>query len=55
MQEMVAMSLHMLGSGDGLQSIGDLYVDHKNTLSRIVRELLGTICDLFLYKLRVVS
>ena len=32
------MSLHRLGSDDGLQSIGDLYEVHKSTLSRIVRE-----------------
>ena len=37
-QEMIAMSLHRLGSGDGLQTIGDLYGVHKNTLSIIVRE-----------------
>src|SRR5665213_446391 len=37
-QERVAMSLHRLGSGDGLQSIGDLYGVHKSTLSKIVRE-----------------
>ena len=32
------MSLHRLGSGDGLQTIGDLYGVHKSTLSIIVRE-----------------
>jgi hypothetical protein len=32
------MSLHRLGGGDGLQSIGDLYDVHKTTLSKIVRE-----------------
>jgi len=32
------MSLHGLGSGDGLQSIGDLYGVHKSTLLKIVRE-----------------
>ena len=37
-QERVAMSLHRLGSGDGLQTIGDLYGVHKSTLLRIVRE-----------------
>ena len=37
-QERIAMSLHRLGSGDGLQSIGDLYGVHKSTLSKIVRE-----------------
>lgn len=31
-QERIAMSLHRLGSGDGLQSIGVLYIVHKNTL-----------------------
>lgn len=34
----VAMSLHMLGSGDGLQNIGALYGVHKNMLSKIVRK-----------------
>ena len=37
-QEMVAMSLRKLGSGNGLQRIGDLYGVHKNTLSKIIRE-----------------
>jgi hypothetical protein len=37
-QERIAMSLHRLGSGDGLQTIGDLYGVYKNTLSIIVRE-----------------
>ena len=37
-QDRIAMSLHRLGSGDGLQTIGDLYGVHKNTLSIIVRE-----------------
>jgi len=37
-QERIAMSLHRLGNGDGLQSIGDLYGVHKSTLSIIVRE-----------------
>ena len=32
------MSLHRLGSGDGLQSIGDLYGVHKSTSSNILRE-----------------
>ena len=34
-QERVAMSLHKLVSGDGLQSIRDLYRVHKNILSKI--------------------
>ena len=38
-QERVAMSLHRLGSGDGLQNIGNLYEVHKSTLLEIVREL----------------
>lgn len=38
MQEMIAMLLYTLGSGDGLQSIGDLYGIHKSTLSKIARE-----------------
>lgn len=38
MQERVAMSSHRLDSGDGLQSIRDLYVVYKSTLSRIVWE-----------------
>ena len=33
------MSLHGLGSGDGLQTIGDLYGVHKSTISIVVREL----------------
>jgi hypothetical protein len=37
-QERITMSLHRLGSGDGLQTIGDLYGVHKNTSSIIVRE-----------------
>ena len=37
-QENVAMSLHMLGSGDGLQSMGTSHGVHKSTLSNIVRE-----------------
>ena len=37
-QEKIAMSLHRLDSGDGLQTIGNLYEVHKNTLSIIVRE-----------------
>jgi hypothetical protein len=32
------MSLHRLGSSDKLQTIGDLYGVHKNTLSIVVRE-----------------
>ena len=39
-QERIAMSLHRLGSGDGLQSIGDLYGVHKSTLSKIVKRIL---------------
>ena len=31
-QERVAMSLHRLGSSDGMQNIGDLYKVHKSTL-----------------------
>jgi hypothetical protein len=37
-QERIAMLLHRLGSGDGLQTISDLYGVHKNILSIIVRE-----------------
>ena len=37
-QERIAMSLHRLGSGDGLQSIGDLYGVYMSTLSKIVRK-----------------
>ena len=37
-QDRIAMSLHRLGSGDGLQTIGDLYKVHKSTLSIVVRE-----------------
>ena len=37
-QKMIAMSLHRLGSGDGLQNIGDLYGVHKSILSKIVRK-----------------
>ena len=37
-QERIKMSLHRLGSADGLQIIGDLYEIHKNTLSIIVKE-----------------
>ena len=37
-QERITMSLHRLGSGDGLQTISDLYGVHKTTLSIIVRE-----------------
>src|ERR1700738_3456295 len=32
-QEMIAMSLHRLGSGDGLQTIGNLYGVHKRKIS----------------------
>jgi hypothetical protein len=37
-QERIAMLLHRVGSGDKLQTIGDLYGVHKNILSIIVRE-----------------
>jgi hypothetical protein len=37
-QDRIAMSLHRLGSGDELKTIGDLYGVHKNTLSILVRE-----------------
>ena len=37
MQDNVVMSLHRLGSGDGLQSIQNLYGVHNYTLSTIVR------------------
>ena len=37
-QDRIAMSLHQLGSGGGLQTIGDLYEVHKSTLSIVVRE-----------------
>ena len=37
-QERIVMSLHLLGNGNGLQTKGDLYGVHKNTLSIIVRE-----------------
>ena len=37
-QERVVMSLHILGSGDGLQNIGDIYEMYKNVLSKIVRK-----------------
>ena len=42
-QEMITMSLHQLGSGDGLHTIGDLYGIHKSTLSIIVREFCGAV------------
>ena len=42
-QDRIAMSLHRLGSGDGLQTIGDLYGVHKNTLSIVVREFCKTV------------
>ena len=32
------MSLHMLSSGDGLQSIDDLYGVHKSTISKTMRK-----------------
>ena len=31
-------ALHRLGSGDGLQCIGDLYGIHMSTLSKIINE-----------------
>ena len=37
-QDRIAMSLHRLGSDDGLQNTCDLYGVHKNTLSIEVRE-----------------
>ena len=37
-QDIVAMSLHRLGSGDGFQSIRDLYGVHNGTLSKISKE-----------------
>ena len=37
-QDRIAMSLHQLGSGDGLQTTGDLYGVYKNTLSIVMRE-----------------
>ena len=37
-QKMIAMSLYRLGSSNELQSIGDLYEVHKNTLSNIMRK-----------------
>jgi hypothetical protein len=55
MQDMIAMSLHRLGSGDGLQTIDDLYGVHKSTLSLVVREFverLENIYKRFLYKIR---
>lgn len=39
-QERVVMSLHILGSGDGLQNIGDIYEMYKNVLSKIVRKII---------------
>lgn len=36
-QERVTISLHMLGSSNGLQGIGNLYGVHKNTLSELLR------------------
>jgi hypothetical protein len=42
-QDRIAMSLHRLGSGDGLQTIGDLYGVHKSTLSIVVREFCKTV------------
>ena len=38
MQDKIAMLLHQLGSGDELQTIGDLYEVHKSTSSIIVKE-----------------
>ena len=37
-QDMIAISLHRLESGDGLQTICDLYGVHKSTLSIVARE-----------------
>ena len=37
-QDNIVMSLHRLGNSDGLQTIGDLYGVHKNTLLIVVRE-----------------
>lgn len=37
-QEMVAISLHKLGSGDGLQSIRNLYEVHKRILSKKIKD-----------------
>ena len=37
-QERVAISSHRLDSSNRLQSIGDLYIVHKRTLSKILRE-----------------
>ena len=34
----ITMSLHRLGSGDGLQTIGNLYGVHKSILSIVVKE-----------------
>ena len=36
-KEMIAMSLHKLGSADGLQRIRNLYGVHKRMLSNIIR------------------
>ena len=42
-QDKIAMSLHRLGSGDELQTIGDLYGVHKSSLSIVVREFCRTV------------
>ena len=49
------MSLHRLGSGDRLQTIGDLYGVHKSTLPIVLGsfvERLEIIYNQFLYKLQ---
>ena len=38
MQEMVTMSLYRFSSGDGLQSIRNLYGVHKSALSKVIME-----------------
>ena len=42
-QDKITMSLHRLRSGDRLQTIGDLYGVHKNTLSIVVKEFCRTV------------
>ena len=37
-QYYVVILLHRLGSGDGLQNIGDFYEVYKSTLSKIVKK-----------------
>jgi hypothetical protein len=54
-QDRIAMSLHQLGSGDELQTIGDLYGVHKSKISIIVRDFcraVENIYNRFLYKLQ---